>query len=483
MKILIDPVYTQRPEVCSTSYLAWELIEQLAKWRPDVYFYLLYPPDSVSEETSAFLSRHADRVTLLPLRQSISDRAGELYTMRDALKYYLSSWSAETWDTDVVLSSRIPIIKHMRVHAARQQGVSMPSYRAHIGLEEMPILPFRDTVPWSQYQYPDTLMSYGMADAVIVNHQWLKSRIRPVLREVLSPAYQKQVLDNIHEAVPVRLERLNLRPPEQMYQSGPFKLTFVGRMTNTRNFAGVTELFRKQFSYPLGKNKQEMEFLVSTNSTSAGASDFGEIDFIDIQKNNREQFHSFLKDAHVAVNLTPVEDFSLSTYETLLRGVPLIVYDKPWNAFLGPDYPFRAHSELEAYTMVNAFAADYSSMYEMFRKWEANWWADYVAGPLNITTSDVLIKLLTDFDTRRNEQIVGRGGSFREVAEKLTKESGTELDLTAYLKADGVPMVSLEDMNPSYSVSTARFPLILVLKAILHEMGWRDTQRCGYLVR
>lgn len=437
----------------------------------------------MSDASLEFMSRYPDRVTLLPLRQSIGDRTGELYTMRDGLKYYLSAWSAETWDVDAVVSSRIPIIKHMRVHAARQQGKALPSYRAHIGLEEMPILPFRDTVPWSQYQYPDTLMSYGMADAVIVNHQWLKAKIKPVLREVLSPAWQKQVLDKLHEAVPVRLTRLNLRTPEQMYQSGTFKLTFVGRMTNTKNFAGVTELFRKQFSYPLGKNKQSMEFLVSTNSTSAGASDFGEIDFIDIQKNDRTKFYNFLKDAHVAVSLTPVEDFSLTAYETLARGVPLIVYDFPWNAFLGPDYPFRANNEVEAYTMINAFAEDYAKMYNLFAEWESTWWKSYVEGPLNITTSDVLIKLLTDFENKRSEYLVGRGGSFREVAAQLSAKPDKELDLTAYLISTDIPLVSLADAKPSYSVATARFPLILVLKAILIEMGWRDTKKCGYLVR
>ena len=42
----------------------------------------------------------------------------------------------------------------MQVHASRVQGMAMPSYRMHVGLEEMPVLPFRETVPWSNELYP-----------------------------------------------------------------------------------------------------------------------------------------------------------------------------------------------------------------------------------------------------------------------------------------------------------------------------------------
>jgi hypothetical protein len=35
MKILIDPVYTGRPSTCSTSYLAWEIIDRLCARHDD----------------------------------------------------------------------------------------------------------------------------------------------------------------------------------------------------------------------------------------------------------------------------------------------------------------------------------------------------------------------------------------------------------------------------------------------------------------
>lgn len=479
MKIMLDCVYTQRPEICSTSYLMWELIERLIEWRDDVFFYVLYPPHKNDEESQAFLARHADRVTLLPLEQSTSDRLSELHMLRNDLRLYLNPWSALTWDTDIVVSSRIPVLKHMRVHAARSQGKQMPSLRAYIGLEEMPLLPFRDTVPWSDMQYPDTIMSYALCDATIVCHQWIKQQLRPVLRELLSPAWQKKVLDNLHEVVPVKLQRLNMKP--KLYSGGKFKLTFVGRMTGTRNFGDVADLFRKQFSFPLGKNKQDMEFLISTNSECMGAGKYGETDFIDLQMNNREQFYKFLNSADIAVNLSTVEDFSLSTYETLLAGVPLIIEDRPWNQFLGKDYPFRVYSDLEAYALINAFAADYKTQYNKLLKWESTYWKSYVEGPLNTTASEALIRLITEYDKRRTESLVGKGGSFREAMFAFKDATGT-LNLTEYINDTGaVKLVKRDQVSEHYSLSVARYPSTILLKLLAQEHGWLDTNECGVL--
>lgn len=459
----------------------WEIIERLSAWRDDVFFYLLYPPHKMDVQAQEFMSRHGDRVRLLPLEQSTCDRLSEMYMLRNDLRFYLNPWSASTWDTDVVISSRMPVIKHMRVHESRMQGSAMPSYRMHIGLEEMPVLPFRDTVPWSDELYPDTLMSYALTDATVVCHQWLKDSLRPVLREVLSPAYQKRVLDRLHEAVPVKLQRLNMK--SSLYTGGKFNVTFVGRMTGTRNFGDVAELFRKQFSYPLGKNKQEMQFLISTNSQSMGAGKYGETDFIDLQMNNRQQFYEFLNSADIAVNLSTVEDFSLSTYETLLAGVPLIVHTRPWNAFLGADYPFRVTNETEAYALVNAFASDYEQQYLRFRRWENTYWKTYVEGSLNITASETLVKLLEDFQTRRNNRIDGHGGSFRQEMQKLhDSTTGNRIDLNAYIQEAGKSKL-FDSVAPHHSLALGRFPSTLILKMVLQELGWKDSLECGVLVR
>lgn len=477
MKILFDPVYTQRPDVCSTSYLVWELIDQLCAWRPDVFFYVCYPPHKMDEQAKAFMSKHPDRVTLIPLEQSTSDRVSELYMLRNDFRLLLNPWSEKTWDIDVVVSSRIPVLKHMRVHSSRFMGHTMPSQRLYVGLEEMPVLPFRQTVPWSETLYPDQIMSYGLADAVLVCHQWLIKSLKPVLRDVLSPAWQKRVLSKIHEVLPVKLGRLV--PKTEMYAQGDFNVTFVGRVTGTRNFGDAAELFRKQFSYPLGPGKQSMKFLISTNSESIGAGKYGEIDFVDMQMNNREEFYQFLKTAHVAISLTTVEDFSMTTYETLRAGVPIIMYDYPWNEFLGPDYPFRVNTEIEAYAMVNAFAADYAKQYARFVQWEATYWKSYVEGSMNVTASECLIGLLEDFEQRRNEHLHGKGGSFVEQLQSIAPVDGL-LNLTQYIKDHGTSHM-VESVPEHFSLPLGRVPSTLILKLMAQLQGWRDTNVTGVM--
>ena len=157
---------------------------------------------------------------------------------------------------------------------------------------------------------------------------------------------------NVHEAIPVKLEPLKLNTPKKMWKPGEdFNVVFTGRTTGTRNFKEVAELFRAHFAYSVGK--AHVKFIISTQSLSFGAIDPGEIDFITVEKNNREEFHKLLKErAHVVVNLSTVEDFSLSTYEPLLYGVPAVVATEPWSEFLGPTYPFRAKDFTHAYALI-----------------------------------------------------------------------------------------------------------------------------------
>lgn len=482
MKILLDPVYTQRPSACSTSYLAWEIIERLIEWRDDVFFYLIYPPQNLDEDQHEFLARYPDRVKLVPLVQSVSDRVSECFMLRNDLRYILNPWSIETWDADVVISSRMPVLKHMRTHSSRCMGSKTPSLRAYVGLEEMPFLPFRDTVPWGEFMLGDTLMTYALTDLTLVSGQWLKKTLRPYMREVLTPAWQKKVNDRVIEALPVKIKRLNLKSNDELYKDGTFNLTFMGRITSTRNFDGVASLFRKQFSYPLGKGKQDMQMSISTNS-SGGNTGKDDLEFVDVQQNSRKQFYEFLETAHVALNLSPVEDFSLTTYETLLHGVPLIVYDHPWNGFLGADYPFRAKSELEAYAFINAFASDYEAMYQKFRDWEASHWKQYVEGPLNLTTSEALITFLEGFEVKRREYTANVGASLLKDVRSMetTVVDGKEvLSFNPSMLAND----TIRERKAEHSSSAlGRSATTLMWKLKAEEDGWKDTNEVGVMTR
>ena len=134
-----------------------------------------------------------------------------------------------------------------------------------------------------------SLAAYQSAGAIVINNLWTKAQVDKVARRWLSPSRVKELQASMHEAVPVRLERLAMCPKPM---SKTLNVVFCGRMTGTRNFKEVAELFRKQFSYPLGKNGVELRFIVSTNSQSTGSTNVGDISFVEVQKNNRQQFHS-----------------------------------------------------------------------------------------------------------------------------------------------------------------------------------------------
>jgi len=355
-------------------------------------------------------------------------------------------------------------------------GKSMHSNRMFVGLDEMPILPFRDTVPWSTFMAPDTVMSYGLADHVLINNQWTKQLLRPYLREVLSAAWHKRVMEQVHEVVPVKLQRLHT---DKHYEGGDFNVTFVGRITGTRNFMAVADLFRDSFSYPLGRNKSSLKFLISTNSESTGATDYGELDFVDLQMNDRPKFMQFLEKAHVAINLSTVEDFSLSTYETLLKGVPTVVGDYEWNSFLGLHYPFRVSDSTQAYAMINAFAANYGEMYAKFKHWEETWWKSYVEGSMNTTTGEKLSDLIKDWEEKiKAKYATGVGGSYKEVINSF--KGKTEMNLTEYLKANSK---MLSEVQPNFSLAVAKVANTLTLKLLAQQAGWKDTNQCGVMIR
>lgn len=479
MKIIFDPVYTGLPSTCSTSYLVWELIREFVKVRDDAFFYVLYPTRSeVLPEEMEFLNSMPDRVQLIALDQNPTDRVSELFSTPPGMKKVLAPIGSPCWDADIVISSRIPMLPHMRPLSAREVAFGTGSIRAFYGLEEMPFLSFRNTVPWNVRMELQTLVSYLLCDKVFINNQWTMKALLNAAKALLAPAKVMQLRKKVVEVVPVKLQRLNVSTGRYK-DTQDFNVAFVGRVTGTRSFDKIEDMFKKQFSYPVGKNKKYMKFSISTNSRSfggsGGADDF---DFVDVQFNGRAEFHKYLKKQHVVLNLSEVEDFSLSTYETLLAGIPIIVYDKPWNTFLGANYPFRAESPVEVYAMLNAFAADYTKEYAKFMVWEASVWKALVEGPDNKTTFEALLETVTGFEASRHEYLIDRGlgGSYLEIADSIAAGASDEVDLLVELGSRGVKIV------PECQL-ISRAPNPLMLKILMVERGFVDTNKTGVMRR
>ncbi len=325
-----------------------------------------------------------------------------------------------------------------------------------------------------------SLAAYSQANGVVINNLYVKEQIRKLSKDWLAPSRTIQIMQNVHEAIPVKLERLANNPKTVGKE---IDIVFAGRMTGTRNFREIAELFRQQFAFPIGKKGIKTNFIVSTHSLSTGAVATGEIDFIDIQKNTRDQFWALLKKkAHVVINLSDVEDFSLSTYEPLLFGVPVIVPEQPWTSFLGPDYPFRVADYTEAYALLKEFTVNYDALYKQFREWEAKWWSALVASERNKPTVDVVDAMLEAFDLRVKGHLVkSDGGDFyKRLIDQIEQDGLTEVDAMAYANKRGIftcPNISWRQ------VPVGRRPNMYLMKRYMNLAGWKDTLEPGVFVR
>jgi hypothetical protein len=447
----------------------------------DMFFVMLVPETALAnEEEMKFLSRYPDRVRLVPYDPITTDRMKEHWTFRSAFADFAQPAHKDLWDVDAIVSSRMNQLLMWRVNSTRRMTFGKGSLRAVIGLEEMPQFSFSDTVSWGPGGNMDllSLANYASADAVVISSLWARKEVLRVAREHLAPSKARRLENDIYEALPIKVKEFNLWSDEKIAEKkDPTNVAFCGRITGTRNFTDVAELFRKQFSFPLGKGN--MKFVVSTNSSSSGSSNYGDVSIIDFEYNDREKFHAFLQErAHVAVNLSTVEDFSLSTYEPLLMGVPTIVANRPWSEFLGPTYPFRVKNEVEAYAWINEAVQEYGTFYARFRDWHESWWKEFVQSPRNIQTSEVVEELLARHQLRLTEFLKERemGQKWREL---IAAQKGKTLDLGKMLEA--------ADMMPPWGAPkgavVTKTPTFQLVKQLAFLAGWKDTLEPGVVVR
>lgn len=478
---MIDPVYTARADQCSTSFLVWEIIEHMIQDRDDVFFYLMYPESSQGNPLEMdFLNRHPDRVTLIPYPYVKTDRVSEMFKLDNNMVKYLAPGESPVWDYDVVLTSRIPQLPFMRYVANRTTNFSKGTHRLFLGLEEMPMFSFRDTVPWHDHMDFTSLNAYDSSGGIVINNLWTKKLVNQVARGLLAPSKVISITNNMHEALPVRLKRIDTK--QVTHPTDTLNVIFAGRMTGTRNFKEVADVFRKHYSYPIGTSK-DLKFIVTTNSQSQGASDAGETDFMDIQKNTRVQFHALLQStAHVVVNLSTVEDFSMSTYEPLTFGIPVIVPNKPWTSFLGEDYPFRTHSTTDAYAMVKEFAEDYEGQMVKFRKWEETTWKELVEGPRNVPTAELTRDLIYAHEKRLHADLNGRdaGAMYKGLIQELIDKGDEIIRPLDYAQEKGQLTTTAKSWT---GIPITLRPSQYLLKVYANLMGFQDTNEAGVLKR
>jgi hypothetical protein len=485
-KFLLDPVYTARPSRCSTAFLFQKLIADISAVDPSAFFYMLYPKSAEeNEEDMAWLNKFPDRVKLIPYPYVTGDRVEELFKLTDPLLDVLSPGYSPYWDYDFILTSRIGQIPNMRAHLHREVPFYEGTYKGIIGLEEMPMFSFRKTVSWAICGNMDivSLAAYLSSLGVVMNNLWSWPFLNKIARDYLVPSEVIRLKSKVKEAVPVKLTRLSNNAKDV---SKGLNVLFAGRTTSVRNFQDVVELFQKGFAGSgLHKKGVPINYMVSTHSLGTNAGE--DFDFVKVMKNNRQQFHDLLEnDAHVAINISKVEDFSMSTYEPLVHGVPVILPDKAWANFVGKDYPFITNSMTESYAMIRAFADDYEGMYARFLQWEATYWKDFVEGPRNQSTTEAVQGLMAEHFARLKEWTHGaeRQGSMREQAKALTdaciKDKVKKIDA---LKLWQETFDMFQKPETWRGTPIGNRPILYLLKWHLNQCGWKDTLEPGIFTR
>lgn len=482
MKILMDTVYTGPASTCSASFASWEVIKKISAANPEAYFQMAVPLSQLNNEAQReFLETrpYRDRVQFFATDAEVTDRMSELFRFPEVLRKKIRFLDPEMWDADFVISNRITQLTNFRINSGRPVSFGRGSFCGLMGIDEFPMLSFRDTALWGNTGNMDlhTCAQYLVADYLLMQDLWTKPLLLKTARNILTPSQLKRLDENIHETVSAPMEPMNVQ--NRRKTRTPFNVIFAGRVSGTKNFSGVAEVFRNHFSYAIGK--ADVKFIVSTQSMSFGSSDPGDVSFIDFQHNTREEFYELLKErAHVVVNLSDVEDFSLSTYEPLSFGVPVVVRKKPWSEFLGPEYPFRAANEIEAYAMVNEMILNYDAMYDKFVAWHSKYWLAFAEKYKSRSTADVAAKLVAEFVAKRDEKFATcpeYGGEYRRLADELGKNGPARLNLWDYAKERQMITGSW------FQSPIAKKPDIRLLKLLVMACGYKDTVETGVVVR
>ena len=493
VKLLLDPVLTaQDPGRCSTYYQFHSFVTHVLASRSDVFFYWLVPT-WVLPEDRGWLPQHPN-VRYFDITQH-KDRTKEYVTLRDEMDLKIA-FNGELWDFDVMLTVRAGMVPLFKMIMTSPKQVSHAWTKEVWLIEEMPMLKFKKTVA---VLHPDvhelyTLAGYLAAERVYVMSYHEKPKIIETARDYLAPSQVRLLDAKIKAVVPVQLNDFRLKDPSFFYARGgaqKFCIAYVGRLATSD--AHLDKIYSAMTNAWVLRG-DTVRLLVLTVS-SGGAAQPPE--HIELQRAPREEFWRIAReDMHLLVIMHSESQFSLSLTEPLMFGVPAIVARATWSvAMLGPDYPFFASGETEAYALMKCFYEDYAGMYGRFAAWHAAWFvpvfterfaADLIytllAGEVERFDRDMLAQFAARMPGRaRNDVIDEVLNAVDGLQEFVLFEVLEELSRTKVLRSLGVKL-KLEDRAYRGLVwATAWNDMRIALKAF---HGWEDASpQVGHLRR
>lgn len=384
MKIILDPIYTNRPSHCASNIKMLRIAQHLLKVRDDVYFYWLYPQGIEDEDMEWFPKD--PRIMYVPYGGrgcTAIDRMRE-YTRLPESYEWLMVFHGKLWDWDAVITNRAMLAPFLKILSVPGRFGVEPyaarSKRVYI-IEDMPVMDFKKKLctPFADTTDLATISGYLASDRTLISAFWEKDIIVKESKKHLSPARVLELQDKIIETSAALPGPPTLKDPKVVQsianKEKAFSLGYVGRLVVDRGVPQTFDIMEKYWILHGGKHKktqkEKVKFMVSTQSIDAGRG-IHVPDFVELYQLPREQFWKLVKEEmDVMILLSVEEDYSMSLIEPLLLGLPCILLRDRWSVpTVGEEYPFFVKNEAEAYAMSRVFFDNYAECYAKFAEWQ-----------------------------------------------------------------------------------------------------------------
>lgn len=374
MKILIDPLYTNRSLLrCATNFVFKKTAEYMLRELPGSSVYYVVP-DTEYENNSFIIDDKFDIEGVVCRKQECyRDRYKEYFYLKRAWVDDFAFWG-ECYDWDVLLTARSTCIPMIRM--LTEKSHSRPSRKVVI-FDPLPLLDFKRTVDIGGDLRLQTLAGYMNSDLVAVNTGHERSGVLAAARELLSTAAISRLQEKlvVKYIAPIQREEKPDAKREWFIKTDPFKLVYTQRLDKSERrpedafdammYAFVTRDGIKTEAY---------------TNTAAGIEDGDFVHWndhkysqIDMYQPKRQEFYEKLKVAHVFVSFSIEEGLPLSLYEAITHGVIGVVAREPWSEdMFGKDYPWLVSNPEEATHKIRWIKDNREQAYDMFLDWYWN---------------------------------------------------------------------------------------------------------------
>lgn len=374
MKILIDPIHTNDPQLCSCNYKMQTMMQAILEAREDVFFYYLIPDDENSTKWDIDYKWliQDPRVKYIKIPVDI-DRMREYARINSHLED-IFAYNGEYWDWDVLITARSTQIANIRTWATRR---NRSWERCIIIDDEFPIMSFkpRANLPSIQTADMQALTGYMSAEKSLIFSYFSREQIIKTARKYFTPSNVRELDKKVVTANSRKFDKFELKNPKFIKDVSSGKKSF--KCCYTQRLSGkvdrqdtVLELFEKQWIMHGGKDN--IEFICTTNARVADA--YQHIKHLNVKRCNRDEFWDTMRnEAALIFAASEDEDYPLSLIEPVVLGVPIIILDTPFvQPTFGKDYPFLCKSVPQMYTYIREFYHDYEGMYAKFAEWHKN---------------------------------------------------------------------------------------------------------------